>query len=56
LHHLFKTDEITDKVLASIHNERFVVSTVDKIRESIENGTFYEYKEAFLKRYYGDKA
>jgi len=56
LHHLFKTDEITAKVLASIHNERFVVSTVDKIRESIENGTFYEYKEEFLKRYYGDKA
>jgi len=29
LHHLFKTDEITAKVLASIHNEHFVVSVVD---------------------------
>ncbi|MBR0242761.1 tRNA guanosine(34) transglycosylase Tgt [Candidatus Saccharibacteria bacterium] len=52
LHHLFKVDEITAKVLASIHNERFVVKTVDKIRESLENGTFEEYKTEFLKRYY----
>ncbi len=52
LHHLFKVDEITAKVLASIHNEHFVVSTVDKIRESLENNTFAEYKESFLKRYY----
>ena len=52
LHHLFKTDEITAKVLASIHNERFVVNVVDKIRESIENGTFKDYKNEFLKRYY----
>lgn len=52
LHHLFKTDEITAKVLASIHNEHFVVSTVDKIRESIMNDTFEEYKNEFLNRYY----
>ncbi|MBO7717947.1 tRNA guanosine(34) transglycosylase Tgt [Candidatus Saccharibacteria bacterium] len=52
LHHLFRTDEITAKVLASIHNEHFIVHTVDQIRESLMNGTFYDYKEAFLKRYY----
>lgn len=52
LHHLFRTDEITAKVLASIHNEHFIVHTVDKIRESLENGTFNEYKQLFLKRYY----
>ena len=51
LHHLFKSDEITAKVLASIHNERFVVSAVDKIRESILNDTFNEYKKEFLNRY-----
>ena len=53
LHHLFKTDEITAKVLASIHNEHFVVRTVDKIRESIMDGTFADYKHSFLSRYYG---
>lgn len=52
LHHLFKTDEITAKVLASIHNEHFVVKTVDNIRESLMNGTFDEYKKEFLARYY----
>lgn len=52
LHHLFKTDEITAKVLASIHNEHFVVKVVDKIRDSILNDTFTEYKKEFLDRYY----
>jgi len=52
LHHLFKTDEITAKILASIHNEHFVVKTVDHIRESILNETFKDYKQEFLKRYY----
>lgn len=52
LHHLFKTDEITAKVLASIHNEHFVVTVVDKIRASILDGTFTDYKNTFLSRYY----
>lgn len=52
LHHLFKTDEITAKVLASIHNEHFVVSLTDRIRESITDGTFVSFKDTFLSRYY----
>ena len=52
LRHLFKSDEITGKVLASIHNEHFVISTVDKIRESLLNDSFEEYKTDFLQRYY----
>lgn len=56
LHHLFKVDEITAKVLASIHNEHFVVSVVDKIRESLENDTFEAYKKEFLDHYYASKA
>ena len=55
LHHLFRTDEITAKVLASIHNEHFVVKTVDKIRESLLNGTFEEYKKEFIANYYKTK-
>ena len=53
LHHLFKTDEITAKVLASIHNEHFVVATTDRIRASLLDGTFNGYRDAFLARYYG---
>ena len=52
LHHLFKTDEITAKVLASIHNERFVVRLTDKIRETLLSGDFQAYRDEFLKRYY----
>ncbi|MBR3319775.1 tRNA guanosine(34) transglycosylase Tgt [Candidatus Saccharibacteria bacterium] len=52
LHHLFKVDEITGKVLASIHNEHFVVSVVDKIRDCMLDGSFQDYKKQFLGRYY----
>ncbi|MBQ3413324.1 tRNA-guanine transglycosylase [Candidatus Saccharibacteria bacterium] len=52
LHHLFKTDEITAKVLASIHNEHFVVSVTDRIRETLLDGTFPTYRDAFLSCYY----
>ena len=52
LHHLFRTDEITGKVLASIHNEFFVVDTVKKIRAALLDGTFEDYKTDFLSRYY----
>ena len=48
LNHLFRADEILASTLASIHNEFFVINTVDKIRESLENGTFFEYKRDFL--------
>jgi queuine tRNA-ribosyltransferase len=50
--HLFRSDEILGAVLASIHNEYFVVSTVDNIRISILDGTFMAYKKSFLAKYY----
>src|SRR5262249_28004757 len=53
LHHLFKADEILGATLASIHNEHFVISTVDAIRQSLIDGTFNDYKAAFLSQYYG---
>ena len=52
LHHLFKTDEITAKILASIHNEHFIVSVVDAIRSELQKNTFADYRNAFLSRYY----
>ena len=51
VHHLLKCDEILGLSLASIHNERFVVRTVDSIRASVNDGSFFEYKKEFLKRY-----
>lgn len=55
INHLFKADEMLAFTLASIHNERFVVRTVDEIRESIESNTYFELKEQFLNRYYGER-
>jgi queuine tRNA-ribosyltransferase len=53
IHHLFRSNEIFGLTLASIHNERFVVRTVDNIRAGINDGSFWEYKREFLERYYG---
>jgi len=54
INHLFRSDEILGATLASIHNERFVVRTVDQIRESLKDATYFELKQSFLSRYYGD--
>ena len=32
--------------LATIHNQHFIVGLVDQMRESIEKGTFFEFKDA----------
>jgi queuine tRNA-ribosyltransferase len=53
LYHLFKANEILGYTLATIHNEQFIVKLVDDIRESIEDGRFYEFKQQWLDRYYG---
>src|SRR5690606_29223915 len=53
IHHLFRAKELLANSLATIHNERFIVRLVDDIRESIESGTFYEFKARFLADYYG---
>ena len=38
--------------LCTIHNERFVVSLVDRIRASISDGTYADLKAETLGRYY----
>ncbi|GHU07017.1 queuine tRNA-ribosyltransferase [Alphaproteobacteria bacterium] len=52
LHHLFHTNEITGLILATIHNEYFVVHLVDQIRESIENENFIKFRDDWLAQYY----
>ena len=55
LHHLFKSNEMLSATLATIHNERFTVRLVDRIRTAIADGTFHDFKEDFLARYYASK-
>lgn len=52
LHHLFKTREMIGATLATIHNERFIVSLVDRMRAAIDDGTFADLKAEFLARFY----
>lgn len=56
VHHLFRADEILGATLASIHNEYFVVNTTDRIRESLIDGNFLQFKQSFLSRYYVNNA
>lgn len=38
--------------LASIHNLRFIIRLTEQVREAIQNDTFTEFKQEFLKNYY----
>jgi queuine tRNA-ribosyltransferase len=49
--HLFRGKEMVAATLATIHNERFVVRLVDRMRQAIIDGDFKEMKEEFLGRY-----
>jgi queuine tRNA-ribosyltransferase len=52
LHHLFKSDEMLAATLASIHNLKFLTSLCENAREHLIAGTFNEFKDTFIKRYY----
>lgn len=52
LHHLFKAKEMLSATLCTIHNERFVVRLVDRIRAAIVAGEFDELRDDVLGRYY----
>jgi queuine tRNA-ribosyltransferase len=52
IHHLFKAKEMLASTLCTIHNERFIVRLVDRIRDSIVAGEFDELRDDVLGRYY----
>ena len=41
--------------LLTIHNEYFIVNLVAKMRQSIIDGNFFEFKEEFLGRFYASR-
>lgn len=51
IHHLFRSKEILASILASYHNEHFIITLVDDIRRSITEGQFAEFKSSMLARY-----
>lgn len=54
--HLFHGKEMLAGTLASTHNLYFIVNLVKRIRQSIIDGTFFEFKDSFLKTYTQDKS
>ena len=57
VHHLFRAKEMLSATLSTIHNERFVVRLVDRIRASIADGIVRRTSATdFLGRYYAGRA
>lgn len=52
LAHLFRSDEMLAATLASIHNLKFLTTLCEDARNHILAGTFKEFKDTFIKRYY----
>ncbi len=48
IHHLFKSRELLSYNLISVHNVHFLVNLTKKIRESILNNSFIEFKKKWL--------
>jgi queuine tRNA-ribosyltransferase len=51
IRHLIKADEVLGIRLTTYHNLYFLVQTMDKIRKSIEEDRFLEYKREFYELY-----
>lgn len=56
LQHLYKAKELLVNTLISIHNEHFIIKLVDDIRISIDDGSFFDLKTDWLKRYYAKRS
>ncbi len=52
LTHLFRGKEMLAAILASIHNLYFIVNLVKKIRQSILDDNFFDFKKEFLYTYF----
>jgi queuine tRNA-ribosyltransferase len=50
--HLFRSDEMLAATLASMHNLKFLTTLCEDARKHLIAGTFLEFKDAFIKRYY----
>jgi queuine tRNA-ribosyltransferase len=51
LSHLFHAKEMLAATLATAHNLYFIINLMKKIRQSIVDGNFFEFKDKFLKEY-----
>lgn len=55
LSHLFRANEMLGPILGTIHNVTFTVGLVATIREHILAGTYQQFKDEYLARYYASR-
>jgi queuine tRNA-ribosyltransferase len=53
LRHLFNTNELLAKYLATLHNITFYIELMEKIRKKIEKGSFFKWKKEILSKFKG---
>jgi len=53
LRHLFNTDELLAKYLATLHNIYFYIELMKEIRKKIEEGKFIMWREEILSKFKG---
>ena len=51
--HLINSNETFGARLLSIHNIRYLIRLTEELRESIKNDNILEYREEFIRNYYG---
>ncbi len=52
--HLIKCEESFGASLLSIHNIRYLIRLTEELRDAIKNDNILEYRERFIKDYYGE--
>jgi queuine tRNA-ribosyltransferase len=55
LAHLFRAEEMYAATIASVHNLHFMITLMQKIRQSLLDGSFLDFKTDTLARYYASK-
>ena len=56
IRHLITADETFGARLLSIHNIRYLVHLTEELREAIKKDAILEYRDEFIKNYYGKGA
>ena len=54
--HLINANETFGARLLSIHNIRYLIKLTEDLREAIKNDNIEEYKEEFVRNYYGKES
>lgn len=55
LHHLIKCNEMYGGMLATEHNLTYLYNFLERIKQSIREGRFVEFKKEYMARFYGTK-